>query len=139
MPRMSSTELAMRTTLTGRNLKRDCSNIRRRARCLGAIVFLPLAASCWSWMPVPGAGLAPSQVEHVEHARVFLRDGTELDIRHVIITPDSIVGDGGATSARLAVARRDVEEIDTQSAEPLSTFLGGALAVLTGFFFALQL
>jgi hypothetical protein len=129
----------MRTSLTGRAVKLGRSNVRRRTRCLGAMVVLPLAASCWSWRPVPGAGLAPSQFEHVEHARVFLHDGTELDIRHVIITPDSIVGQGGATSSRLAVARRDVEAIDTRSAEPLSNFLGGALAVLAGFFLVFHL
>ena len=135
-----TTELTMRTSLTASDVRWGCSDIRRRRalrRC--TIVLLPLAASCWSWTPVPGAGLAPSQVEHVEHARVFLRDGTELDLRHVIITPDSVVGDGGAAPSRLAVARSDVEEIDTRSAEPLSTFLGGALAVFAGLFLAFHL
>jgi hypothetical protein len=103
-------------------------------RNLCAIALLPLVVSCRSWLPVPGAGLSPAQSGRMDWARVHLRDGTQLDLRVVTITPDSIVGHGGATASRLAVARSDVEEVDTRSEDPLGNFLAGALAVVVGLF-----
>jgi hypothetical protein len=124
----------MRTPPPGRDASIGSSGIPRCWRHLCAIALLPLVASCRSWLPVPGAGLSPAQSERMDHARVHLRDGTLLDLRAVTITPDSIVGRGGTTASRLAVARSDVEEVDTRSEDPLGNFLAGALAVVVGLF-----
>jgi hypothetical protein len=88
--------------------------------------------------PMPGASLTPEQVEWVDHARVFLRDGTVLELTDATISPDSIVGFGGSMSARLALTRRDVERVDTRSTESFTPFLGGALAFFAGLFLMIR-
>lgn len=103
-------------------------SIHRRARCLYAIVLLPLAASCSTWRQVPGVGLARVERERIGPARVFLRDGTALDLEDATISTDSIIGLGGTTSTRWAAARRDVVKVDTRRTEPATTILGGVLA-----------
>src|SRR5258705_198665 len=96
--------------------------ILRRARNVGAILFLQLAASCSAWHPIPGADLARVGSERLGHANVFLRDGTELDLDDATISSDSIIGFGGDTRARLAVARSDVAGIDMLSTDVTKTF-----------------
>jgi len=106
----------------------------RTRSALGAIVLLPLAVSCSAFHRIPGASLAPELAERVDRVRVFLRDGTVLDLDEVIISPDSIIGHGGTPSTRLAVARSNVEAVDTRGTEPIATFVAGACAVLAGLF-----
>jgi hypothetical protein len=106
----------------------------RTRSALGAIVLLPLAVSCSAFHRVPGASLAPELAERVDRVRVFLRDGTALELDEVIISPDSIIGRGGTPSTRLAVARSNVEAVDTRGTEPIATFVAGACAVLAGLF-----
>ena len=110
----------------------------RTRSALGAIVLLPLAVSCSAFHRVPGASLAPELAERVDRVRVFLRDGTVLDLDDVIISPDSIIGRGGTSSTRLAVARSNVEAVDTRGTEPIATFLAGACALLAGLFLLLR-
>ncbi len=100
----------------------------RRGWCLCALVLLALAASCSTLRPVPGIGLAGPEREWLGHARVSLRDGTELVLDEAAITPDSIVGLGGSTRARFAVPRNEVVGVDTQRTAPGWTFLAGVLA-----------
>ena len=106
----------------------------RTRSALGAIVLLPLAVSCSAFHPVPGARLAPELAERVDRVRVFLRDGTVLDLDEVIISPDSIIGRGGTSSTRLAVARSNVEAVDARGTEPVATFLAGAFALVGALF-----
>ena len=110
----------------------------RTRTALGAIVLFTLAVHCSAFHPVPGASLAPEVAERVDRVRVFLRDGTMLDLDEVIISPDSIIGRGGTSSTRLAVARSNVEAVDARSTEPLATFLAGASALLAGMFLLLR-
>jgi len=106
----------------------------RTRTALCAIALLPLAVSCSAFHRVPGASLAPELAERVDRVRVFLRDGTALELDEVVISPDSIIGRGGTPSTRLAVARSNVEAVDTRGTEPIATFVAGACAVLAGLF-----
>jgi hypothetical protein len=94
-----------------------------------------LTAGCSAWRPLPGAGrLARAQAEWLGHARVPLRDGTELDLEEAAISPDSIVGLGGAARTRCAVARSDVTRVETRRTVKGRTFLAGVLAPITAAF-----
>ena len=110
-----------------------------RARHLCALVVLPLAVSCSAWRPVPGAALAPAPSERIDQARVSLRDGTVLLLRDVMISPDSIVGLGGAPPDRFAVPRTDVTGMEVQHTESITSFLAGALAVVGALYLTAQL
>jgi hypothetical protein len=99
-----------------------------RVRHLCAIVLLHFAASCSAWRPMPGAGLAPVEEELIGHAKVFLRDGTKIELDDATISPDSIIGLGGVTHTRLAVARSDVAGVDMRRADIAKTFIVGVLA-----------
>ena len=68
-----------------------------RTRHVGAILLLLLAAGCSTWRPLPGAGLAGPANEQLGHAKVFLRDGTEVELRDARVRPDSIVGTIGTS------------------------------------------
>ncbi|HEX7979350.1 MAG TPA: hypothetical protein VF461_12170 [Gemmatimonadaceae bacterium] len=111
-------------------------SIPRRARHHYAIVLLPLVASCSTLRPVPGVGLAHAEREWIGSARVFLRDGTALELEDATITPDSITGLGGATSTRWAVVRSDVVTVERRRAEPVTPILEGVLAGVAGVFLA---
>jgi hypothetical protein len=100
----------------------------RRARNVGAILLMQLVASCSAWRPLPGAGLAQPEGEPIGHARVFFRDGTEIEFRSGTIRPDSIVGYGDDRHIRLAIPRTEVARIDTRRTSVAATFLVGALA-----------
>jgi hypothetical protein len=87
-----------------------------------------LTAGCSAWRPLPGAGLARVDGQRLGHAKVFLRDGTELELDDATISPDSIIGLGGVTHTRLAVARSDVAGVDMRRADIAKTFIVGVLA-----------
>ena len=129
----------MREHLTDLEVSVRHRGTRRRARYLCALVLLQLTAGCSAWRSIPGGSLSRAEAEPIDHARVFLRDGTELEFKDARITPDSIIGLGGATSTRLAVARIDVTGMDTRRTEPVTTFLGGVLAGVAGVFLTLSL
>jgi hypothetical protein len=114
-------------------------SLYQRARYLSAIVLLPLVASCSTLRQVPGVGLAHVEREWIGAARVLLRDGTALELEDATIRPDSIIGRGGATSVRWAVARADVVRVDTRRKEPATTILGGVLAGVAGVLLTLSL
>ena len=95
---------------------------------LSAVVLLPLAASCTTFRPLPGVGFAQPRVERLGHARLTLRDGTELELADATISPDSITGLGGTARARYAVARSEVARVDRRSTPVVWPFLAGVLA-----------
>ena len=99
--------------------------ILRRARNLSAILLLQLAASCSVWRPLPGADLSRVGSERLGQAMVTLRDGTELDLDDATIDRDSIIGFGGDSRTRLAVARSEVTGVDTRQTNGLAWFLAG--------------
>jgi len=99
----------------------------RRVRRASAIVLLALAASCSTWRPQPGIGLARPESEWLGHARVSLRDGTVLDLADAKISADSVVGLGGATRTRFALPRSEVAGVDVRRADSTMTFIAGAL------------
>lgn len=93
-----------------------------------AVVFI---AGCSVWRPLPGAGLDRPRNEWLDEARVFLRDGTELELEHATITRDSIIGLGGERRARFAVARRDVARLEARQPDTRKTFVAGGLTALS--------
>src|SRR6476646_9131362 len=93
-----------------------------------AIGLLCLAASCSSLRPVPGAGLGRVEGEWLGHARVVLRDGTELSLEEATIRPESVIGRSSSTSTRWAVPRSDVVRVDTRRTPNTTTFLLGLVA-----------
>jgi hypothetical protein len=92
-----------------------------------ALMLLVLfAAGCSVWRPLSGAGLARPLSEPLDEATVILRDSTWIELEHVAITPDSVIGIDHATSARLAVARSNVADVKAQTTDPFLTFVAGA-------------
>ena len=104
--------------------------IVRHGRRTRATLLVLFATSCTMWRPLPGASLAPAQSERLRHAKVFLRDGTELELENVTIRPDSIIGLGGDTHTRLSVARREVAAVEAPEPDAQKTFLAGALVTV---------
>ena len=101
----------------------------RRHVC--ALVLLFLATGCSVWRPLPGAGLAHPESERLGHAKVFLRDGTQLELADATIRLDSIIGFGGDTRARWAVARTEVVGVDASQSDAQRTFVLGALVTVS--------
>jgi hypothetical protein len=102
--------------------------LHRRLRQVSAIVLLSFAASCSTWRPQPGVGLARPESEPLGHARVFLRDSTMLDLEDATISSDSVVGFGGATHTRFALARSGVASVEIRRTDSALTFIAGVLA-----------
>jgi hypothetical protein len=108
--------------------------VRRRARLLavcGAAVLLE-TTGCMAWRQVPDVS-EPSAAE-ASHPRalVVLRDGTRRLLHDVTVRADSVVGHAGADRARVAVARTEVESVQTRELSVGRTLglVGGVLAVL---------
>jgi hypothetical protein len=109
-------------------LMRQPDGTGQRARYLSSIVLLYLAGSCTTLRPIPGAGLGRAEGEWLGHARVVLRDGTQMDLEEATIRRDSIAGLGGLTATRFVVARSDVARVETLRTSNPKTFLLGLLA-----------
>jgi hypothetical protein len=92
--------------------------------------FLLLATACTQWHPLPGANLAQVTSDELGHAKLFLRDGTEIELRDAIVDRDSIVGFGGETRSRFAIARTEVTRVESRQADGTATFLVGGLTPL---------
>jgi hypothetical protein len=90
-----------------------------------------LTAGCSAWRPLPGAGLARVDGQRLGHAKVFLRDGTELELENSTIRSDSIIGFGGDTRTRFAVVRREVARVDARLPDAPKTFLVGAMVTVS--------
>ena len=107
----------------------------QRHRCtLLAVVFI---AGCATWRPLPGAGFAGASREHLDQARVVLRDGTNSELEDVTISHDSIIGFYSGSLSRFAVARREVARVDAWQPDGGKSFAAGALltaSVLAAFF-----
>lgn len=101
----------------------------RRTRRIGAFLLL-LATACTQWHPLPGANLGQVTSDELGHARLSLRDGTELELRDAIVNRDSIVGFGGESQRRFAVARTEVTRVESRQADGTATFLVGGLTPL---------
>jgi hypothetical protein len=98
------------------------------------MLVVVLTSGCAVWRPLPGAGFARSAGERLPHARLSLRDGTELELDDASVTPDSIVGYGGETHTRFAVARREVVGVEGRETDGARTFVVGALAPIVAWF-----
>jgi hypothetical protein len=100
-----------------------------------AILLVVLAAGCYRWGPMPGAGLAHPEKEELDRVTVWLRDSTEFELDDAAITSDSLVGLQRGTPARLAIARSDIARVETQNPDPFLTFVTGALAAVVALLF----
>jgi hypothetical protein len=97
-------------------------------RCaLLAVVFV---AGCAIWRPLPGAGFAAGS-DHLDNARVVLRDGTRTDIDDVTISHDSIIGFRSDSRTRFATARREVTSVDAWRPDGPKSFAAGALMAVS--------
>jgi len=97
-------------------------------RC--ALLLVVLAAGCFRWGPLPGAGLAHPESEVLGRVTVYLRDSTAVALDDAAITPDSIVGLEHGSSTRWAVVRADVARVETQNPDSFVSFASGALAAV---------
>ena len=80
-------------------------------RC--ALLLVVLAAGCFRWGPLPGAGLAHPESEVLGRVTVYLRDSTAVALDDAAITPDRIVGLEHGSSTRRAVVRSDAVRVET--------------------------
>jgi hypothetical protein len=109
----------------------DLIRLSHRALRACAMLGVLLTAACSAWRPLPGAGRAHAESERLGRAKVFLRDGTELDLENATIGADSIIGFGGDTRVRLAVARSEVARVDAPQPDAMKTFLAGGLVTVS--------
>lgn len=95
------------------------------------MLFVVFAAGCSVWRPLPGGALAHPVSESLGQTRVILRDGTEFELEDTMITRDSIIGFGGESRTRFAVARREVASVDARQIDATKTFAAGGFTMLS--------
>lgn len=103
---------------------------RRRAVCV-ALVLAQLTA-CTTWRPIPGTPDPQGGATHIAHARVRLRNGTELPLRDVTVGADSVIGYDEDSHERRARPVADVGSIDRLqvSAGRTAAVVGSTVLVL---------
>ena len=69
--------------------------------------------------------------ESLGQTRVVLRDRTEFELQDTMISRDSIIGFGGETRARFAVARREVARVDARQIDAPKTFAAGGFTMFS--------
>jgi|KBSMisStandDraft_5_1062788.scaffolds.fasta_scaffold388225_2 hypothetical protein len=94
-------------------------------RC--ALLAAALSTGCAVWRPLPGGGFAGTGSDHLDHARVVLRDGTRTEITDVTISRDSIIGFRRDRFTRFAVARTDAASVEAWQPSAPKSFAAGAL------------
>jgi len=82
----------------------------RRAVCV-ALVLSQLTA-CTTWRPVPRTLDPQLGPAHIDHARVWLRDGSRLPLRDVTLGTDSVIGYGEDAHERHAHPVAAVASVD---------------------------
>ena len=102
----------------------------RRATC--AAVLLTQLAGCQTWRPLPGS--IDQQVgAGLSHARLTLRDGSELALRDVTVHADSVIGYSEDTGVRRARSVADVVSIQQRQTSGMRTtgvvLLAGTVAL----------
>src|SRR6476660_2659984 len=102
----------------------------RRAVCVALV--LPQLAACTTWRPIPSAPDPQGGATHIAHARVRLRNGTELPLRDVTVGADSVIGYDESSSERRARPLKEVGSIDRLQVSAGRGFLvaGSALLVV---------
>jgi hypothetical protein len=106
-------------------MSKPIGNLPRLLRV--SVIVLVVVSACTRWHPLPGASMAETGSERLGHVRLVLRHGTELELRDATLGRDSIVGFGGETHARFAIARAEVTDVDSRQTDDVGTFLVGAL------------
>ena len=101
----------------------------RRTACV-ALVLTQLTA-CTTWRPIPTPD-PQGGATHIAHARVRLRDGSELSLRDVTVGADTVIGYDESSSERRARPLTDVGSIDRLQVSAGRGFLvaGSALLVV---------
>ena len=102
----------------------------RRATCTA--VLLAQLTGCQTWRPMSGS--IDQQVgAGLPHARLTLRDGSELALRDVTVHADSVIGYSEDTGVRRARSVADVVSIEQRQTSGLRTggvvLLGAAVAL----------
>lgn len=107
----------------------------RRTVCV-ALVLVQLAA-CTTWRPIPTPD-PQGGATHIAHARVRLRDGSELTLRDVTVSADSVIGYDESSNERRArpvaevgsIARLEVSAGRSASVAGYSVLVFAALAAV---------
>jgi hypothetical protein len=96
----------------------------------GLIVILN-TEGCMTWRAVPDMSDSVAGDATFPRARVVMHAGTTLTLNDVTIRPDSVIGIAGAERRRVAVARAEVERVETRGVSAGRTIglVGGVLAV----------
>jgi len=103
----------------------------RRAVCVALV--LPQLAACTTWRPIPSAPGPQGGATHIAHARVRLRNGTELPLRDVTVGADSVIGYDEDSNERRAHPVADVGSIDRlQVSAGRSAAVAGSSVVVLG-------
>jgi hypothetical protein len=111
--------------------------MRRHVVRAAGVVLLCAASACGTWRarqgPVPRVIAEPGP----GRVRLYRGDGSMLEMRYAHIVGDSIVGEGGRPSRRVAISTAEVSRVDTRGVDALRTaaltagvILAAAAAVL---------
>ncbi len=84
---------------------------RSAARCTWAALLVLAVSACHSWVPTQ---LGPSQPFVNGRTRVHHQDGHATIMMGPRVEGDSVIGRADGSSARIALARQDVERIEVQ-------------------------
>jgi hypothetical protein len=101
-------------------------------RSVCALIVLANTTGCMTWRTVPARDGNVAGDASYPRARVVLRDGTTLSLDDVTVRPDSVIGFAEPERTRVAVARPQVERIETRGVSAGRTIglIGGVLAVV---------
>ncbi len=81
-------------------------------RVVYAALILTQFTACQTWRAVPGPLDQQVGAKPLSHARVRLRDGSELSLREVTVRADSVIGYSEDTGERRARSVVDVTSIE---------------------------
>lgn len=103
----------------------------RRTVCV-ALLLMQLAG-CMTWHVVPGTPEQQTGAQRISHARLRLRDGSEIQLHDVTVSADSVIGFPGAGRERRAVPVADVASIERRqlSAARTAALVVGTATVAT--------
>jgi hypothetical protein len=92
-------------------LRRKLTLHRSAARSSGVALLVLSVSACHSWVPTQ---LGPSQQFLNGRTRVYHPDGHAKIMMGPRVEGDSVIGRAEGSSARVALARQDVERIEVQ-------------------------
>jgi hypothetical protein len=105
----------------------------RRLRTCALVVTASAAAACHSWQGRPVAPATPPALSGNSTVRITRTDRSTLVVDRARVEGDSIVGEVGRPPERVAVALRDVRQLDERRVSAARTgglVIGGSMVVV---------